>query len=298
MALRKKMRSALGFSAIVMGSCVQTVAAAEAPTPAQALTLTPIQPHVEYSTPSKEEAAQCTIRPEKDNGITSWVVRNKQGEVLRKFADTNNDNVVDQWCYFSNGLEVYRDIDSNFNGKADEYRWLNTAGIRRGPDKNEDGKVDAWAIISPHEVAEQVVFALKSKDPARFQMLLLTPEELNGLGFGKARAESTAASVKAAPAAFSQIMAEQKVVGPQTRFVDFGSARPGMIPAGSDGSTKDIIICDNGTALVQNDSKSDQIFLGTLVQVGNTWKLIDVPVVGSENQRTGWRILRTGASGR
>jgi hypothetical protein len=263
-----------------------TTQAAESPTAAQALTLTPIQPLVEYATPPKEESAQCTIKPEKENGITSWVVRNKQGEVLRKFADTNNDNVVDQWCYFSNGLEVYRDIDSNFNGKADEYRWLNTAGTRRGVDKNEDGRVDSWTIISPHEVAEQIVFALKTKDPARFQLLLLTPEELNGLGFGKARAESTTASIKAAPAAFSQILSEQKVVGPQTRFVDFGSARPGTIPAGTDGSTKDVIICDNGTALVQNDNKSDQIFMGTLVQVGSTWKLIDAPVIGSENQRT------------
>jgi tetratricopeptide (TPR) repeat protein len=139
-------------------------------------------------------------------------------------------------------------------------------------------------MISPHEVAEQIVFALKTKDPARFQ-LLLTPEELKNLGFGKAREESTATSLKAAPAAFSQILAEQKAVTPQTRFVDFGSARPGAIPVGTDGSTKDIIICDNGTALVQNDAKNEQIFLGTLVQVGNTWKLIEAPVVGAENQK-------------
>ena len=57
--------------------------------------LTPIQPLVEYTIPTKEEAAQCTIRPEKENNITSWVVRNRQGEILRRFADTNSDNVVD-----------------------------------------------------------------------------------------------------------------------------------------------------------------------------------------------------------
>ena len=164
--------------------------AAEAPSPAQALALTPIQPNVEYAIPTKEEAAQCTIRPEKENNITSWVVRNHDGEILRRFADTNGDNVVDEWCYFQNGLEVYRDIDSNFNGKADQYRWFNTAGTRWGIDKNEDGKIDSWKVISPHEVAEQVVLAIKNRDPARFELLLLTPTELTGLGFGKARQDS------------------------------------------------------------------------------------------------------------
>jgi TolA-binding protein/peroxiredoxin len=257
------------------------VLAAEAPSPAQALALTPIQPNVEYTIPTKEEAAQCTIKPEKENNITSWVVRNHDGEILRRFADTNGDNVVDEWCYFQNGAEVYRDIDSNFKGKADQYRWFNTAGTRWGMDKNEDGKIDSWKVISPHEVAEQIVLAIKNNDPARFELALLTPSELNGLGFGKARQESIAASLKDAPAAFSKLVTEQKIVTPQTRYVDFGSARPGTIPSGTDGSTKDITVLDNAAALVQTNNKHEQVFLGTLVQVGDTWKLIAAP---SDNQ--------------
>ncbi len=244
--------------------------AVEAPTPAQALTLTPIQPFVEYTIPTKEEAAQCTIKPEKENSITSWVVRNHNGEILRRFADTNGDNVVDEWCYFQNGVEVYRDIDSNFNGKADQYRWFNTAGTRWGIDKNEDGKVDSWKVISPHEVAEQVVLALKASDTAHFELLLITPTELDGLGLGKERRESIAKSVKEAPAAFSTLVSSQKIVGPDSRYVDFGSARPGTVPAGTDGSTKEVTVCDNATALVQTNQKHEQVFLGTLIQVGDS----------------------------
>ena len=48
------------------------------------------------------------------------------------------DNNVDQWCYYLDGLEVYRDIDSNFNKNADQYRWFHTAGTRWGVDKDED----------------------------------------------------------------------------------------------------------------------------------------------------------------
>ena len=41
-------------------------------------------------------------------------------------------------------IEVYRDVDANFNGKADLYRWLGTAGTRAGVDRDEDGQIDAW----------------------------------------------------------------------------------------------------------------------------------------------------------
>lgn len=294
----RPMRAAFGIAlsccATVVG-VAQIVAAADAPTPAQALTLTPIQPLVDYTTPSKEEISQCTIRPEKENNVTSWVVRSRSGEVLRRFADTNNDNYVDQWCYFLGGVEVYRDIDSNFNNKADEYRWLNTAGTRWGVDKNEDGRIDSWKAISPHEVAEQVIIALKTRDSARFQLLLPTSEELNLLGFGKTQGDSVAAAIKAAPSVFSKLMVEQKSVAPQSRFVDFGSARPGTIPAGTAGSTKDILACDNAAALVQTGENHDQIYLGTLVSVNGSWRLIDAP---SGNQAVASGLLTpTGQGG-
>jgi thiol-disulfide isomerase/thioredoxin len=283
-------------AAMAVGILGSTTWGADNPTPAQALTFSPIQPLVEYTIPSKEEAAQCTIRPEKENNVTSWVVRNRGGEVLRRFADTNADNVVDEWCYFQDGIEVYRDIDSNFNGKADQYRWFNTAGTRWGIDKNEDGKVDSWKVISPHEVAEQVVIALKTNDQARFQLLLLTPAELAELGFGKARQDSISASIGDAPAAFSKLAGEQKSISVQTRYVDFGSARPGTIPASTDGATKDVTICDNGAALVQTGDKHDQVFIGTLVSVGSTWKLISAPMIGADNQRAETGLLTQGRS--
>ncbi len=63
---------------------------------------------------------KCTIKAEKVDGQTGWVVRDPHGQILREFVDTNGDNVVDRWSYFKDGIEVYRDIDSNYNGKADQ----------------------------------------------------------------------------------------------------------------------------------------------------------------------------------
>jgi thiol-disulfide isomerase/thioredoxin len=268
---------AWGMSAGVAGR-------AQAADLAQALGFSPIQSAVEYTVPNKEESAQCTIRPEKDKNVSAWVVRNRQGEILRRFADTNGDNVVDLWCYYLNGLEVYRDVDSNFNHKADQYCWFHTAGTRWGIDENEDGRIDSWRVISAHEVAEQVVLALKGRDQGRFDLVLLTPAELANVGLGESRGARVAESLQAARAGFSKLLAEQRIVTPKSRFVDFGSARPARIPAGTAGSTKDVVVLDNATALVETDGKHEQVFLGTLVAVGETWKLVAVPVVGSDNQ--------------
>lgn len=287
MDLKTVTRFAAILIAALVASSTRTSTAADPPTTAQALSLQPMQPFVEYAIPTKEEAAQCTVKLEKENKSSNWVVTGRNGEVLRRFYDTNGDNYVDMWCYFLNGVEVYRDVDSNFNNKADQYRWVNTAGTRWALDKNEDGKIDSWRVISPHEVAEQVVLAIKNRDPERFALLLLTPGELDQLGFGKARTDNIAANIKAAPAAFSTILAEQKVVTPQTRYIDFSSARPGTIPTGTAGSTKDVTICDNATALIQTGDKHEQIFLGTLVNVGDTWRLVDVPGVGADHQPAG-----------
>jgi len=279
------------FSAIIaitFSGAARSAISAEPPSADQALSLKPIlEREVDFTIPSKEEAAQCVVRLEHEGKASCWVVRNRQGEILRRLFDTNNDNIVDTWCYYSGGVEVYRDIDSDYNGHADQYRWFNTAGTRWAVDKNEDQRVDYWKVISPHEVAEQVVLALKNHDQARFELLLLTPGELNGLGFGPPRADTISESIKAAPAKFSKLAAEQTTVKSQTRHVDFSSARPGTIPIGTAGSTKDVTICDNATALVQTDDKHDQVSIGTLISVGDTWKLIDVPPVTNDNQPTG-----------
>ena len=146
--------------------------------------LTPVQKDVEYDIPAAADAAKCTIKAEKIGGQTGWVVRGPTGQILRQFVDTNGDNVVDRWSYFKDGVEVYRDIDENFNGKADQHRWFNTSGSRWGLDPNEDGKVNTWKIISPEEVTAEVVMALRDKDTARFNRLLITESEIKSLGLG------------------------------------------------------------------------------------------------------------------
>jgi hypothetical protein len=278
--------AALGMTFLVLATTASFAADPLNPTQAltQGLTFNPVQTQVEYTIPNKDEAAKCTIHPEKEANGTAWIIRNERNQILRRFADTNSDNVVDLWCYYLDGIEVYRDIDSNFNKKADQYRWFNTAGTRWGIDRNEDGRIDSWRKISPHEVAEQVVIAIKTRDAGRFNLLLATPNELSDVGLGKQRTDQLASAIKTASERFGKLAAEQKIVTAESRYLDFGSARPATVPSGTAGSTSDVTVCDNATALIQTAGKPEQVFLGTLVNIGDTWKLVDLPAIGANNQ--------------
>ncbi|WP_254513440.1 TlpA disulfide reductase family protein [Anatilimnocola floriformis] len=253
-------------------------AGAQQPSAADALRLMPVQQGIDFDSPEKADIAKCKVDVETVGGITGWVVRDAGGQVLRRFLDTNGDNKVDQWCYFANGIEVYRDIDANFNNKADQYRWLGTAGIRHGVDTNEDGRIDEWKAISPEEVTEELVTAIREADGARFQRLLLTADELQTLGLGSERADDIKAKLAIAAEKFTDTARKQTLIGKGAEWISFGASKPGVVTAGSGGSSKDIVVYDNVTAIVQNSKdKTSQLIVGTLIRVGDRWRMIDLP---------------------
>lgn len=258
-------------------ACLAAPAQAKPPTAAEALEFRPIQSDADYDRPTAEEVARCQVEVEAVGGISGWVVRNELNQVLRRYLDTNGDNKVDQWCYFKNGIEVYRDIDSNFNNQADQYRWLGTAGTRHGIDTDEDARIDSWKMISPEEVTAEIVAALRERDAARFKRLLLNKTELEALGLGEQQAADLKEKVAAAANSFATVATRQKVVTPQSEWIHFGGSRPGIVPAGKDGSTKDIVVYDNVTAVVETDGKHSQLIVGTLIKIGDNWRIFDLP---------------------
>jgi hypothetical protein len=74
-----------------------------------------------YDRPIEGEMHLYTMAVERIGQFQAHVIRDGHGNVVRAFIDTNGDNVVDQWCYYLGGKEVYRDIDSNSDGKADKF---------------------------------------------------------------------------------------------------------------------------------------------------------------------------------
>jgi len=252
-------------------------AGAARPSAADALKLKPIQNDVDYDTPSVERREKCSIDVLKAGTSSGWEVRDPDGRVLRRFLDTNRDNKVDQWCYFKDGIEVYRDIDSNYNRKADQYRWLGTAGTRWGLDTDEDGRIDRWKAISAEEVSAEVIAALRTHDARRFQRLLPTDAEIKSLGLGMALADRLRNKVTEAATGFDKLARAQKFVTTDTQWVNFGGTRPGIVPAGTNGSTKDLEVYENTAAIVQRAETPAQVLLGTLVNVDGAWRAMDLP---------------------
>ena len=105
--------------------------------------------------PARRKRPSASFCPASSTATWAGSSKGPRGVILRKFVDTNDDNIVDQWSYYKDGLEVYRDIDSNFNGKADQYRWFHTGGSRWGIDTKEDGTIDYWKSISAEEVTRR-----------------------------------------------------------------------------------------------------------------------------------------------
>lgn len=270
------------ISAIMMTVWMGSVATAAPPTVEQTLVFKPFQKGVTIDTPTGDELAQCKVEAEKIGQSTGWTVKDGKGFVLRRFLDTNGDNKVDSWCYFQGGLEVYRDIDSNGNGKVDQSRWLNTGGSRWGLDSNEDGTIDQWKQISAEEVAEEAVTALLAKDLPRFRVLLATPAELKTLDLGPAYTQELTGLLQGAESRFAENAAKVPAVG-ALKWIQFAGHRPGVVPAGTSGLSRDIVVYDNAVAFAESQQGTIQVFLGAMIQVGDAWRLVDAPFILDEN---------------
>ncbi len=243
----------------------------------EALALKPVQSGIDYDIPDQAATEKCSLEPYKLGETSGWEVRDENGSTLRRYLDTNADNKVDQWCYFKAGIEVYRDIDSNHNRKADQYRWLGTAGMRWALDTDEDGRIDQWKMISPEEVTEEAVLAMREKNADRFKLLLLTPGELRELGLGAEQGKQLAEKLAATSTSFEQMLRSQQFVPSDAEWVNFGGTRPGVVPAGANGAQKDLHVYENVAAVIESKGTHNQVVVGTLVQVGDVWRLFDLP---------------------
>jgi thiol-disulfide isomerase/thioredoxin len=269
----KRYKHKLLASLALLMTCGATAAAA--PTVQDALSVPPLQRDVDIAHPEPAEIAKCTIKTEGQG----WVVRDSGGQILRTFTDTNNDKVVDRWSFYKDGVEVFRNIDSNSNKIADQCRALNMGGSRWGIDANEDGKIDFWKSISPEEVTAELVAAIRDRDRARFERVLLSERELKSLGVGDAKAQLLQKKIDIALANFAKLAAGQSVITEGTKWVSFGGTLPCVVPAGTEDSTADLTVYENVMAMVETGGKPQPLTVGTLVRVGDTWRLVDLPTM-------------------
>jgi thiol-disulfide isomerase/thioredoxin len=258
---------------------IQPVCGAEAPSVKLALTFRPIQRDVEIARPTETEYARCRVEVERRGQASGWVVLGPSGQILRRFVDTNADNVVDQWRYFQNGLEVYRDVDSNFNNKVDQSRWLNKAGTRWGIDTDEDGWIDRWKSISAEESCREAVMALIQQDPRRMARVLIDASDMEALEIVPEVASQLSKAVADPRAQMQTILSSTKTIRDSTRWSRFDNAGlfPAAISSDAGKAKRDLIVYQSAMGLVDTDGQTGLVQIGELVRVGDAWKLTQLP---------------------
>jgi peroxiredoxin len=252
--------------------------AGEAPSVERTLALfRPLQKDVEYETPPPEDLKKCRIAVERVGKTSGWVVFGPSGQVLRRFVDSDGDGTVDQWRYYNHGLEVYRDIDTNRNNKADQYRWLNTGGSRWALNPNEDGRIDSWKSLSPEEAIRQAVLAMIRGDERLLQTILVTRDDLRAIGVADSYAAKLMDAVAEPGRKMQAVQSSSKILNERTTFTRADNLTPCAIPAEEGKSREDLIVYENAMAIVDASGKPGIVQLGELVRVGEVWKLTQIP---------------------
>jgi hypothetical protein len=237
----------------------------------------PIQRDVEMDVIADEEIPQCELVISED--ARTMRLMSPQNVVLRHFADTDGDpdRQVDQWSFYQNGVEVYRELDTTGDGKRDQFRWLNSAGTRWGIDKTGNGTIDQWLEISAEEVSREIVLALAAKDARRFANVALKEEELASLGLGATLHSNVAGKITALNAGFINA-ANAVALSNNAEWHQLGAVMPGLVPKGEQGNQKDLRVYENAAVTISDGGNVRQIVIGTLVKIGeNNWRVIDLP---------------------
>jgi hypothetical protein len=244
----------------------------------QVLQFRPKQQGVVYSTPTAEELKLCKVKWNPEGRV--WLLLDPQGRPLRRLVDTKGDSKPHVWCYYHEGIEVYREIDTKSDGKPNQYRWLNTGGMKWGVDLNEDHRIDSWRMISAEEVSQEIVQAVISRDFNRLQALFISQSEIDTLGLPAVEAARLRDLQKQASGKFQSTVARLPNLNAKTRWVHLETAPPQCLPADTYGAKQDVIRYARGTILCETEGKHDWLQTGEMIKIGLVWRIIDAPTVG------------------
>jgi len=283
---------------LVCGFVSPASAKADKVTPQEMLRYRPRQ-EAQVSTPTTEaEIAACKVEVANGAGGTSaWVLRDGRGQILRKFADTKGNRKADTYCFYLDGTEVYREIDTNQSGKADQFRWFGPGGMRWGVDVNGDGIIDGWRQISAEEVSQEILRAVATQNLARLQALVIQDSELKQIELPAAEMSRIRDSVAKIPSQFRDAVTKAGI-GIQSHWGHFEAAAPQCIAADALGGKYDLVRYSSGRILHETAGKHDWLQTGELIQIGRAGEspALRCPVTAVKRLRRSRAIQRQARS--
>ena len=248
----------------------------------KAMETKPRQQGVTISTPTPAEFGRCRVEPIANPKVAGqnmgYVVRDPAGRPVRQFVSYDNKsfNIV---AFYIDGLEAYREVYPPKSDEPHQFRWLGANGGKWGLDKDRDGRVDEWIVISPEEVSQELLLAVLSRDAKRLEALLPSKENLESLSLPAA--EATRIRDKAASAAKKLMAAADGLkLSPNAKWIHLELGLPQTTAADSFGGRDDLIVHKNGIVLIQDGDKAHFLQTGEMVLVARSWKLIEGPTAG------------------
>jgi thiol-disulfide isomerase/thioredoxin len=254
-------------------------------TPSSLLGFRPKLQGVEYDTLTDKAAiSACKVENvlNEQKKVVGYALRDAQGKLLRRFVIARGGRKLDQWSYYQDGFEVYREEDLDGDQSLDECRWLNAGGTRIA--QIEKGQVKGWKQISAEEASKVLVQALVFRDDALLETVLATPAELTAAGVPKEIVARVAAAAEKRGEQVGEL--QQKLIGwnKQTVWSRFDGTFPHVIPADpASGLGKDLILYENAmvipgtTGAQENSAKLAFLQIPDLIQLGASWKFIELP---------------------
>jgi peroxiredoxin len=285
MRTRRFSATILVLVGIVPLNAIAQQAAKGLPAPSKLLEFQPkFLQRFEYDTPADQASINaCKVESvlNDQNRSVGYILRDGQGKLLRRFVVARS-NHLDQWSYYQDGFEVYREEDLDGDKGLDECRWLNTGGTRIA--RIEKGRITSWSQITAEEASKVLVQALASGDAGLLDTVMATPEDLTAAGVPK----DIVAKIAGAAVKRADLVAElqKQLIGwnKQTIWNRFDGTFPHVIPADpASGLAKDLTLYENAmvipgtTAEQQNPAKLAFLQVPDMIQLGAAWKFIDLP---------------------
>jgi peroxiredoxin len=280
------MRS-LRYSVAVFGLLVVVAPGSMAAdySPKDLLKFRPTQPGVDYDTPAGQaaiDACKVELVTDGQKHTVGYALRDGQGKLLRRFIIIGGGKFLNQWSYYQDGFEVYRESDLDGDRTLDECRWLNGGGTRIAQIKG--GKIVGWKRLSAEEASKVLVLALSSGDAGLLESLMATTEELATAGVPKEVIEKVTAAADKRASAVEALQKELAGWTAKTVWNRFDGTYPHVIPADpANGLEKDIVLYENAVVFAglpgaqANAAKVSFLQVLEMIKLGETWKFVELP---------------------
>ena len=253
--------------------------------PKDLLKFRPTQSGVDYDTPADAaaiDACKVELVTDGQKRTVGYALRDGQGKLLRRFVITNGGKYLNQWSYYQDGFEVYRENDLDGDRSLDECRWLNAGGTRVALVKG--GKIVGWKRLSAEEASKVFVQALVSGDSGLLDSLMATPQELAAAGVPQAVIEKVTAGADKRAEALEAMQKTLTGWTPKTVWNRFDGTFPHVIPADSPaGLEKDLVLYENAVIFAgapggqNNTNKVSFLQVPEMIKLGDTWKFVELP---------------------